>query len=49
MNYGTLSHVRTEGPAVAARIDEIWQANGAPTALMSLEGLTNPFVDTHYI
>lgn len=48
VNYGTLSHVRTEGPAVAARIDEIWQANGAPTALMSLEGLTNPFVDTHY-
>jgi len=48
VNYGTLSHIRTEGPAVAARIDEIWQANGAPTALMSLEGLTNPFVDTHY-
>lgn len=48
VNYGTLSHVRAATPDVAAKIEAIWQENGAPTALISLEGLTNPFVDTHY-
>ena len=48
VNYGTLSHIRAQKTAITDKIAEIWQANGSDIALMSLEGLTNPFVDTHY-
>lgn len=48
INYGTGPHVRAQAGEIAAKLDEIWQKEGSQTALLSLEGLTNPFVDTHY-
>ena len=48
VNYGTLSHIHAQASEIASELDAVWQKNGAHTALLSLEGLTNPFVDTHY-
>lgn len=46
VNYGSLYHVQTEGPATLRRVVD--DTKDAETVLASLEGLTNPFVDTHY-
>ena len=48
INYGTYHHVTTRAASVIGTIREVWQKDGRETALISLEGLTNPFVDTHY-
>lgn len=48
VNYGTYHHVTARAGAVAEDIRALWAASGQEVALMSLEGLTNPFADTHY-
>lgn len=48
INYGTYAHVRTSAVSVCDDILAEAEARSAQRALISLEGLTNPFVDTHY-
>lgn len=48
VNYGTEYHVQTAGPTVLEGIRKTAAEGRDDIALISLEGLTNPFVDTHY-
>lgn len=48
INYGSTYHIDQQRAQIIADLDSIWQASGKSTMLMSLEGLTNPFVDTTY-
>lgn len=48
INYASAYHLDHQSAAAIADLDRIWQDSGKTTMLMSLEGLTNPFVDTTY-
>ncbi len=48
INYGTLPHILDRGPAVLDAMLADMAARREDRVLLSLEGLTNPFVDTHY-
>lgn len=48
VSYATMSHLKQHGEDAIAGLDRIWQASGKRKLLMSLEGMTNPMVDTHY-
>lgn len=48
ISYATLSHLKQNGEDAIAGLDRIWQASGKRKLLLSLEGMTNPMVDTHY-
>lgn len=48
VSYATVSHLNAQKDDVIEGLDRIWQASGKQKLLMSLEGMTNPMVDTHY-
>ncbi|MEO0930047.1 MAG: hypothetical protein AAFY14_05275 [Pseudomonadota bacterium] len=48
VSYASAAHLKRHGAGAIAGLDRIWQASGKRKLLMSLEGMTNPMVDTHY-
>lgn len=48
INYGTAYHVCQRGPEVLETMLQAMAERPEETVLLSLEGLTNPFVDTNY-
>ncbi len=49
INYGSGFHVSKHGPTIARALTEANAGEETGKLLLSLEGFTNPFVDTHYI